>query len=178
MTSAAVARLGWIVTISVTWLLLQGDVTVANAVGGLIAGTVIVLAVPMAPRSDRHRVHPWALVRFVAFVGWSLVASSVRVAATALRPTDVRLRSGIVAVDLPGATPLVTTMVANAITVTPGTMTIEAGPVPGGARLHVHVLGLGDVERFRAEVDDLRARATAAVTPIAPVGAPDGGGTP
>ena len=66
-------------------------------------------------------------------------------------------------VELPGATPLVTTLVANAITLTPGTLTVTAGSDP--AVLHVHVLGLGDLDEFRAEILDLQRRASAAFTP-------------
>ena len=55
------------------------------------------------------------------------------------------------------------TLVANAITLTPGTLTVTAESDP--AVLHVHVLGLGDVDEFRASVHDLHRRATAAFTP-------------
>lgn len=166
MSAATASRAGWIATIAVTWLLLQGDLTAANLIGGLLAGLAVVLAFPLRAHPDRHRVHPWALVRFLATVGWSLVTSSAQVVATSLRPTAGRLRSGIVAVDLPGASPLVTTMVANAITVTPGTITVSTEPIEGGARLYVHVLGLAAVDDFRAEIEELRVRATAAITPI------------
>lgn len=154
----------WVLTLAVIWVLLNGEPTVANVLAGLATGTVVMVAFPLADPPSSHRIHPWSALRFVAFVGWSLVTSSVQVVITSLFPTPARLRSGIVRVELPGATPLVTTMVANAITLTPGTLTVTARSDP--AVLHVHALGLGDLDEFRAEVRDLQRRATAAVTPV------------
>lgn len=158
-------RVAWIVTLAATWVLLNGDLTTANVVGGALVAVGVVVLVPLSPTAQRHRVHPVALVRFALFVLGSLVTSSWAVVRAALRPTDARLRAGIVRVPLPGATPLVTALVANAITLTPGTLTVTAddGDAP---QLHVHVLGLGDPDDFRARVRDLQARATAAFTPV------------
>jgi multicomponent Na+:H+ antiporter subunit E len=105
------------------------------------------------------------VIRYVGFVAWSLVTSSASVVRTSLVPTPARLRSGIVRCELPGASPLVTTLVANAITLTPGTLTVTADATADPAVLHVHVLGLSDIEGFRGEIADLHARARAAVTP-------------
>ena len=99
-------RWPWLVGLTVTWVALQGDVSVGNVVGGLGVSALVLGAVPMADAPRAHRVHPWALVRFVAFVTWSLVTSSVAVVMASLWPTDERLRAGIVRCELPGATPL------------------------------------------------------------------------
>lgn len=152
----------WVAVLTVIWVLLNGEPTVANVLGGLFVSSLVLVAFPLAPATASHRVHPLALSRFAAFVAASLVTSSLQVAVTALAPTPARLRSGIVRVELPGATPLITTLVANAITLTPGTLTVTATSEP--AVLHVHVLGLTDPEEFRASIRDLQERATAAVT--------------
>jgi multicomponent Na+:H+ antiporter subunit E len=154
----------WVLALAVIWVLLNGGPTLANVLAGLAMGSLVMVAFPLADASTSHRLHPWAALRFVGFVGWSLVTSSAQVVVTALFPTPARLRSGIVRVELPGATPLVTTMVADAITLTPGTLTVTALPDP--AVIYVHALGLGDLDEFRAEVHDLQRRATAAVTPV------------
>jgi multicomponent Na+:H+ antiporter subunit E len=148
----------------VVWLLLQGEVTVGNLVGGVAVAAVVVGLLPLERPARTHVVHPVALVRLAVFVGWSLVTSVARVVVATLAPTPARLRAGIVRVDLPaGSSEWVITLVANAITLTPGTMTLTAATTP--AALHVHVLGLGDVDEFRAEVLDLHGRVTAGFTP-------------
>jgi multicomponent Na+:H+ antiporter subunit E len=155
------------VVLLVAWVLLAGELTVANvAAAVLVAGGVLALF-PLEAPLVHHRLHPLALVAFLAHVGLSLVTSSAQVVRTVLWPTEARLRAGIVRVDLPPASPLVVTLVANAISLTPGTLTLTATARP--AVLHVHVLGLGDPDEFRQEILDLHRRAAAAFTPRAEV---------
>ncbi|WCO67275.1 Na+/H+ antiporter subunit E [Iamia majanohamensis] len=158
-------RGAWILVLTAIWVLLNGEPSVGNIIGGVLVAVLVLVAFPLAPTpgATSHRFHPWAALSYVGFVLWNLLTSSVQVVVAVLAPTPARLRAGIVRVELPGATPLVVTLVANAITLTPGTLTVTAESDP--ATLHVHVLGLGDVEEFRAGVADLHARATAAFTP-------------
>lgn len=157
------SRLPVAAVLLVVWALLNGELTVGNVLAGGAVAAGLVLLFPLEPSSARHRLRPVGLARFVGFVVASLVTSSARVVRTVLRPTAPRLRAGIVRVDLPATSPLVVTLVANAISLTPGTLTLTATNDP--AVLHVHVLGLDDVDDFRAGVLDLHRRAAAAFTP-------------
>lgn len=172
MTRRVARRWVWVPVLTVLWLLLNGEASVANLLGGLAVGVGVVVVFPVTAAPVRHRVNPLGLVRYVASTLWSLVTSSVRVAVTAVAPTPARVRSAIVGVELPGASPLVTAMVANAITLTPGTVTVAADADHDPPLIHVHVLGFGSVEEFRAQVAELQRRATAAVAPV------DGGPPP
>lgn len=163
--SRAGRLLAWTATLTVIWVLLVGELTVANVVAGVLAGVVVGATFPVVAPSSSHRLHPLAAVRLAVHVAWSLVTSSLTVAWTVLRPRPERLRSGLVRVELPGATQLIATVVGNSITLTPGTLTVTAEVDDHGAVLHVHVLGLGDIEEFRAGIAALHLRATAALTP-------------
>jgi multisubunit Na+/H+ antiporter MnhE subunit len=145
------------------WIGLNGEVTWANVVAGTLVAVGLLAVVGLAPVPWHHQFHPVGFARFVGFVLWSLVLSSLAVARTVLWPTPERVRAGIVEVHLEDTSPLVLTMVANAITLTPGTITVTAQLRP--AVLTVHVLGLGDLDEFRDSVADLQRRATAAFTP-------------
>lgn len=160
---------GWLrvppfVGLVVVWLLLMGQVTWANLLGGVAVAAILVVLVPLRMPGNGHRVHPVALVRLSVFIGWSLVTSSWSVLVATLRPTPARLRAGIVRIELPStSSPWVTALVANAITLTPGTMTLVA--TLGPPVLQVHALGLGDPDDLRADVLDLHRRVHAAFTP-------------
>lgn len=144
------------------WLALWGEVSWANVVSGVLM--VALLAWMLPGRARRHRVHLPALVRLVAVFAGRLVTSSLSVVRTVLRPTPDRLRSGVVAVPLGPTTPLVATVVADAISLTPGTLTLDVRGEP--AVLYVHVLGLGDRDAVTADVRRLQALVTAALTPV------------
>ncbi len=151
------------VVLVVTWILLQGGLTAANALGGAALAAALVLIFPVSGTVVHHRLHPWGLVKFVVFVLYSLVMSSWAVIKVIVHPTPTSLRSGIVRVRLSKESPLTATIVANAVTLTPGTMTLTARVDP--SELHIHVLGLADPEEFRESVHDLERRTVAALTP-------------
>jgi multicomponent Na+:H+ antiporter subunit E len=145
------------------WLLLQGELTVANVLGGVALGLFLTAMFPVSEHVVHHRFHPWAFTKLILFVLYSLVISSWEVIKVILHPTPTSLRSGIVRVRLEAESPLTTTIVANAVTLTPGTMTLTARVDP--AELHIHALGLADPEEFRESVLDLERRTGASLTP-------------
>lgn len=167
------------VLLVVFWILLQGDVTVANLVGGLIV-VALVAAIDRRLRSPReHRFHLVGVVLLTADLVWRLITSSVVVAWTVIRPTDERLASGVVSVPLRTDSELVATVVADLITLTPGTLTLDArmDPTEGGPVLLVHVLGLGDAQDVRDEVAVLEDKVLRAIEPLTatPGAVPSGG---
>jgi multicomponent Na+:H+ antiporter subunit E len=96
-----------------------------------------------------------------------------------LAPTPARLRSGVVGVSLSHPSSLVATIVADAISLTPGTLTLEARYADDDETaattppvLYIHVLGLADPEAIRDDVQRLEQLVVAAVTPIDPAPAP------
>lgn len=146
--------IGWL---TVLWVVLWRDPSPANLLSGLaLAGLVSVLV----PTDSRHRVRPLPLLRFVAFFLRELVAANFVLAREVVTPAN-RIHTGIIAVPLPGFSDLVVTIVANATSLTPGTLTLEVARDPEPV-LYIHVLHLHDHETARSDVLDLAARVAAA----------------
>ena len=148
-------RAAWLTTI---WVALWSDLSVANVVGGLVV-SVVILASFDTWTGGRHVLRQVAVLRFGAYFLLQLVVSSVVVAATVVAPRD-RIRSGIVAVPLSGCSDAVATLVATAISLTPGTLTLEVRRDP--LTLYVHVLHVRDVDATRRDVLTLEALAVRA----------------
>lgn len=157
-----------VVWLTVVWVLLWGEPSVGNLLAGVILGTLVVLAFP--PAEDRGGgVHPLAVLSFGWWFAKALVVANLSVAKEVLRPR-LALSEGIVAVPLRATSPVVATFVANAITLTPGTMTVDIRPAEYGVDsdedqmratppvLYVHCLVTGDPEDVRAEGRDLEER--------------------
>ena len=163
------ARLLMILWLSAVWVLLWGDLSPGNALAGILLASLLVLLFP--PGSERHAgVHPVAVIRFGLWFAKALVISNLSVAREVVRP-KVQLEEGIVAVPLRACSPLVAAFVANAITLTPGTLTVDVRPqafgkigteppaghlqVRNGVAvppvLYVHCLKVGDPEQVRAD---------------------------
>lgn len=148
--------------LAVLWVLLFGEVSVGNVVAGLVVGAALVVAFPHRTTAVRHRISPWGLVRLLGRLAVDLVRSSTQVAIAVLRPTPARLRTAVVRVPLTTRSDLVQTIVADCITLTPGTLTLDVRHDP--ERCFVHALG-ADPDEIRRSVQELERRVLRAVIP-------------
>lgn len=157
--------------LTVLWVFLWGDVSFANVLGGLAVAVGVVLFARLDAASLRPTYfRPWWALRYVGHLGWQLLVSNVRLAYEILTPGD-GTHTGIIAVPIRGGSDAVVNLVANSITLTPGTMTIdvkrhdeadhehEDGELHAGATLYVHGMYTLDVEAVRHDVLKLEALA-------------------
>lgn len=145
----------WLV---VMWILLWGDLNLANLLGGLVLAVALVVVFPPDDTNDDPIVvRPVQAVSFLVWFLWALIVTNVAVAKEVLLPSSrSEIHPAVVACPLRTESGRLATLVANAITLTPGTLTIDARGRP--AVLFVHVLAFESVEATRAEVDDLERR--------------------
>lgn len=150
------------------WLLLWGEITVANVVGGLVVVAVVFSVVPDVRGGAQLSVRPvWAL-RF----GLRVAVGTVRANGMLTREILARrtgLHAAIVAVPMPGCPDSVLTVMANVLALAPGTMPIEVTRTP--PVIYVHVLYLDDVEAVRQDVRELADLAVRAFGPADAVAA-------
>ncbi|TDB74773.1 Na+/H+ antiporter subunit E [Micromonospora sp. KC721] len=156
-------RLVAVTGLVLVWVLLWGTFTWANLIGGLLVAVVLLAAFPLPPVTFAGRIRPVPLARFWSRFLRDLVVASVQIAWLALRFGHTP-RSAIIAVPLRVNTDLNLTLTAEALSLVPGSLILEADRRTG--TLYVHVLGvrtLDEVQRFRRDVLDLEARIVAAI---------------
>lgn len=161
MTPGRIAvMLGWTVLV---WVALWGDVSAANLLGGLAVGAFTLWLLPLTPEADTPTsLRPLAAVHFGLFFLAALVRASAVVAWEIVTPRN-RIHQGIVALRLRTDSRGVATLIANAISLTPGTLTIEVREDP--LTLYVHVLHLRSVEVVREDLRRLETLALRAFDP-------------
>lgn len=141
--------LGWL---TIVWVGLWGSVTPANVLGGLALGGLLLMAFPLSHVDSPGIVRPVALLRFLGYFALDLVRSSLLVSKLVLRP-ELRLRQAVLAVPVRGASDRLLTLLANAISLTPGTLTLEVDRPR--STLYIHVIDAGDspgAELVRANI--------------------------
>lgn len=141
----------------VVWLLLWGSVTVANVVSGLGVVILVLWILPNARfpiRRPTLRIVP--TLRFLGRVTYDLFRANALVTREIVARQS-SINTGIVAVPLPYCSAGLLTLVANVLSLAPGTIAIEVTRDP--AVVFVHVLHLGDVEKVRRETLHLAALA-------------------
>ncbi|WP_329108466.1 Na+/H+ antiporter subunit E [Micromonospora sp. NBC_01699] len=139
----------WLVLV---WNLLWGEFTWGNVLGGTLVALLVLVFFPLPRVTFDGRIRPLGLLRFAARFVAELVTASVQVAWIALRPDGVR-HSAIIAVPLRVRSDLNLTLTAEALSLVPGTLIVEA--VRDTGTLYVHVLdvrGPADVDRARRDV--------------------------
>lgn len=139
--------LGWLL---VVWIALWGDLSLANVLSGVAVASGLMVAFPHAGPRPLARVRPVRALVFLAYFLYKLVEANVVVAWEVITPNNESINEAIVAVPVTGASDAAITILANAMSLTPGTLTLEVGRDP--AVLYVHVLHLRDIDQVRRDV--------------------------
>jgi multicomponent Na+:H+ antiporter subunit E len=148
-----VSRIVWL---TIVWLALWEDLGAGTVASGIVVASLLVALFPPEVGHGGGRFRPLAVLRFAVFFLWKLFEASITVAWEVVTPRS-RINQGIVAIPVRGVSNQLTTLVANAISLTPGTLTIEVDEHP--TVLYVHVLHLRDIEAVRREIQLLEALA-------------------
>jgi multicomponent Na+:H+ antiporter subunit E len=150
-------RLATAVWLTAVWVLLWGDLTVANVLGGAVVGGLVTALMPMPAIEFHGRVHLPNLAHLVYRFGVDLVVASAQVAVRALRGQVPH--GAVLAVHLRSHSDLYLTMTAELCSLVPGSIVVEAHRLTG--MLYVHVLDVdtaGGTEHARQHVLDVEAR--------------------
>jgi multicomponent Na+:H+ antiporter subunit E len=139
----------WLVLV---WVLLWGTWSWANLISGAVLALVVTVLLPLPPVVGGTRLHPVGLVVFVGYFFADLVRSAALVAWQTLRPGGIGY-SAIISVQMRTDSDLLLTIVAESLTLVPGSVVIDMDRQRRTLSLHIlHVRDLADVERRRAAV--------------------------
>ncbi|WP_250031078.1 Na+/H+ antiporter subunit E [Paractinoplanes maris] len=144
--------------LTVIWVLLWGSFTPLTVAGGLVIAVVVLIVFPLPAVTYAGRIHPLGVLRFAGRFLTDMVVASVQVAVLAFRFGHVP-RSAIVAVALRAPSDLGLTLTAEALSLVPGSLIVDADRRRGV--LYVHVLGISsadEADRFKQGVLDLERR--------------------
>jgi multicomponent Na+:H+ antiporter subunit E len=137
--------------LALLWAALVGSIDTANLAVGFIVGYAgLWLARPVLGKTRYFR-KVVDVAGFLCFFVYELVLSNLRVAWDVLTPRPNR-RLGVVAVPLEDASDAEITVLANFVTLTPGSLSLDVAP--DRSCLYVHAMFVDDPESFRAEIKD------------------------
>ncbi|MEW6624195.1 MAG: Na+/H+ antiporter subunit E [Bacillota bacterium] len=139
------------VAIAFVWALLQAEFTALNFIVGYIIG-IGFLYVFRGQLGGRFYLYTWwkAFVLFLVFIKELIIANFV-VIAQVLRPR-LNIKPGIVALPTELKTGVEVTLLANMISLTPGTLSMEVSP--DNKIIYVHVFHIDDEEAIIKGIKD------------------------
>lgn len=150
------ALFAWLAAV---WVFLWGDVSPGTAIAGAVVAAGVMASVRGTRATTHGTVRPLHALRFLGYFLYKLVEASAVVAWEVITPRN-RINEGIVAVEIDDVSDALLTVIANAISLTPGTLTIDVHRNPNV--LFVHVLHLRSVEQTCREVRVLQRYAVRA----------------
>ncbi len=135
------------------WMALTGQFTAGNFfIGVLLSSFALWVAAPQREILVLNSlVRLWRWLLFFLFFLWELTLASLRVVHDILTPRH-RMRPAIIAVPLEIRKDIEITLLANLLTMTPGTLSLEVSP--GSDVLYVHAMYVDDIEEFRRMVKE------------------------
>jgi multicomponent Na+:H+ antiporter subunit E len=139
----------WLVLV---WILLWGTWSWANLISGTVVAVAVTSLLPLPPVVGGVQVHGVRLLRLLGYFAVDLVVSAAQVAWLTVRPRGIS-RSAIVKIPLRTDSDLLLTIVAETVTLVPGSIVIDLDREEKTLILHVlNVDDESDVERRRASV--------------------------
>lgn len=140
-----------VVILALIWVAITGSFSGLNLLFGGLVGGVALLLLRGSVTGPTHLKRARRALSLLGLFLYELVVSALRVAVTVLRP-DMKtiIRPAIVAVPLTVKSDKEITLLANLITLTPGTLSVDLSP--DKALLYVHTLTFDTKEAMIAEI--------------------------
>jgi multicomponent Na+:H+ antiporter subunit E len=161
-------RLAIIVWLVVVWTTLWEVASWANLLAGTLVAAAVVYLLPPQRSSRAVGFRPVAALRLLFYFLWELIQASAFMAWEVMTPRN-RIGAAVVSVPLSSDVAGVVTAVANMVSLTPGTVTLDVEEET--RTIFVHVLHLKSVEETRRSVEMLEALNLAAFPPRPTAGA-------
>lgn len=143
-----------LIGLTVVWVLLWGTLSWANVLSGMVLAATVLIVFPLPPLLIDVHIRPLALVTLIARFLADLVVASVKVAAQAVGVVSME-GSSVIVIPLHCTDLLAQTMIAEMVSLVPGTVVVELDSE--AAWMALHVLGANTAERADAARADVRA---------------------
>lgn len=151
----------WNVLLALIWAALWGELTAANFMVGFLVGYVILaVALRDKPQFARYVSRVPKFLGFLVYFHRELLLSNLKVAYDVLTPT-MHMKPGVIAVPLEARSDGEITILANLISLTPGTLSLDVSS--DREVLYIHVMYLTDEEAVIRAIKDLEQRVLAIV---------------
>lgn len=137
------------ILLAIVWVFLTGTINVTNFVFGFILSFLVLWLISYNERSKKYFVIAPRIISFAFYFLYQLVKANLQVAADVITP-KFYMEPGIVKYPLNAKTDLEITLLANVITLTPGTLSLDISD--DRKVLYVHAMYMHNREDFIEEI--------------------------
>jgi multicomponent Na+:H+ antiporter subunit E len=143
------------IDLGLVWCFVTGNISIVNFLFG--ATISYVLLIPLRILYDNRMDHSLevlilkipSLIRYFMKLAIEIMKASIAVAKIIIQP-KINIKPGIISVPIRVKTDLGITTLANTITLTPGTLTVDVSD--DRSTLYVHCIDIDDIEKIRDSI--------------------------
>ena len=140
------------VLLAFAWAAVWGSISPDTLLTGFALGyAALYLARPLLGETTTYHLRLWRTVEFAGFYLWEVMVSSVRVTVHVVSPR-FRMIPGIVAIPMDAETDEEITILANLVSLTPGTLSLDVSADRRVLYVHAMDLGEGGPDALRADI--------------------------
>lgn len=135
--------------LSFIWLAVTGSFTFENFVFGFILSFILMWLITTNRREEKYFSRVPKLIGFIFFFIYELVKANIQVAYDVITPRYY-MKPGIIRIPLDAKSDLEITLLANLISLTPGTLSLDVSD--DRKVLYVHAMYVNDRDEFIDEI--------------------------
>jgi multicomponent Na+:H+ antiporter subunit E len=139
------------ILLAVGFMVMAGTYSMSGLAAGLIVGYAALWVTRPLYGNQRYFARLPKAIKLILFFIKELILSNLRVLWDVVTPAHIS-RPGIIGIPLDARTDLEIMLVANLISLTPGTLSVDLSP--DRRTLYVHVMFLDDIENMRNALKD------------------------
>jgi multicomponent Na+:H+ antiporter subunit E len=139
------------ILLALAWLLITDDFSTTSLLIGLVLGYGVLWLMRPAMKESRYLTKVPTVVRFSLYFLKELWIANLRMVYHVITPHET-MSPGVVAVPLEEASDVELTLLANFITLTPGTLSVDISE--DRRFLYVHAVDCQDPDEVRREIKD------------------------
>lgn len=140
------------IALTFMWIGLTGRIEASSIITGfLLSSAVLFLVYRSDPRGSRYFRKPVQILGFLLYYLLEIVRSNIIIAIDILTPRHL-MKPGILAIPLEARTDFEITLLANLITMTPGTLSLDVSA--DRKTLFVHAMYIDDAEALRRDIKE------------------------
>lgn len=136
--------------LAIVWTFLLGSFSIGSVLFGFLMGFLVLAAAQPFLASERYVRSVVGLIRFLTVYAYELLVANLQLARDVLRPT-LPFTPGFIRYDASTLSTVERVVLANMISLTPGTLTVDYGEE--GRALYIHSLYAQDPAKLCSGID-------------------------
>jgi multicomponent Na+:H+ antiporter subunit E len=141
----------WNIALAFVWVIVTATFSLENLALGWVLGFGVLLVLRRGLGKTTYFEKPWMLLKFVVFFTKEIVLCNLRVAYDVITPQN-HMKPAIIAVPLDLTRDVDIALLANMLTLTPGTCSLDVSS--DRRTLYVHAMYAPDPDKLRLDIKE------------------------